>query len=123
MPIGTLIRKIARQSRYSVSAPPTSGPTANEAPMVAPYAASAPVRGAPAGEGVREQGQRAGEQHGRPDPLHGAGGVQHGQRAGERARGRGGREHDQPEREAPGGARSRSAHEPAPRTAVASVSV
>ena len=36
MPIGMLIRKIHCQSRPLVSAPPTSGPMANEAPMVAP---------------------------------------------------------------------------------------
>ena len=35
-PSGTLIRKIERQPKPLVSAPPTSGPTANEAPIVAP---------------------------------------------------------------------------------------
>jgi hypothetical protein len=44
IPIGRLMRKIQRQSSPLVSAPPTSGPTANEAPIVAPYAASAPAR-------------------------------------------------------------------------------
>jgi hypothetical protein len=34
------MRKIQRQPRAEVSAPPTSGPTANEPPIVAPYAAS-----------------------------------------------------------------------------------
>jgi hypothetical protein len=36
MPIGRLMRKIQRQSRPLVRAPPTSGPMANEAPIVAP---------------------------------------------------------------------------------------
>ena len=35
-PIGMLIRKIERQPKPLVSPPPTSGPTANEAPIVAP---------------------------------------------------------------------------------------
>ena len=35
-PIGMLMRKIHCQSRPLVSAPPTSGPMAKEAPMVAP---------------------------------------------------------------------------------------
>ena len=36
MPIGMLIRKIHCQSSPLVSRPPMSGPTANEAPIVAP---------------------------------------------------------------------------------------
>ena len=36
MPIGMLIRKIHCQSSPLVSTPPTSGPIANEAPIVAP---------------------------------------------------------------------------------------
>ena len=36
MPIGRLTRKIQRQSSPEVSAPPTSGPMANAAPIVAP---------------------------------------------------------------------------------------
>jgi hypothetical protein len=36
IPIGMLIRNTHCQSRPLVSAPPTSGPTANEAPIVAP---------------------------------------------------------------------------------------
>ena len=43
-PIGTLMRKIDCQPRPVVSAPPTSGPTANEPPMVAPQMAIAPAR-------------------------------------------------------------------------------
>jgi len=35
-PSGRLMRKIQRQSRAEVSAPPTSGPTAKEPPIVAP---------------------------------------------------------------------------------------
>ena len=35
-PSGRLMRKIQRQSSAEVSAPPTSGPTANEPPIVAP---------------------------------------------------------------------------------------
>jgi hypothetical protein len=35
-PTGMLMRKIHRQSRPLVSAPPTSGPNANDPPMVAP---------------------------------------------------------------------------------------
>jgi hypothetical protein len=35
-PIGMLTKKIQRQSSPLVSAPPTSGPTAKEAPIVAP---------------------------------------------------------------------------------------
>lgn len=46
-PIGTLIKKIARQSNNSVSNPPTSGPTANAPPIVAPYAARAVARWGP----------------------------------------------------------------------------
>ena len=43
-PIGRLTRKIHCQSRPLVSTPPTNGPSANDAPMAAPYAASAPAR-------------------------------------------------------------------------------
>jgi hypothetical protein len=43
-PIGRLMRKIQRRSRPLVRAPPTSGPTAKDAPIVAPYAARAPAR-------------------------------------------------------------------------------
>ena len=35
-PSGRLTRKMKRQSRPLVSAPPTSGPTANDAPIAAP---------------------------------------------------------------------------------------
>ena len=44
MPIGTLTRKIARQPNRAVSDPPMKGPSANEAPIAAPYAASAFAR-------------------------------------------------------------------------------
>jgi hypothetical protein len=44
MPIGMFTRKIQRQLRPLVIKPPTSGPTANDAPMVAPYTARAPAR-------------------------------------------------------------------------------
>ena len=43
-PIGTLTRKIARQPNSSVSPPPMNGPSANEAPIAAPKAASALAR-------------------------------------------------------------------------------
>ena len=36
MPIGMLIRNTQRQSSAVVSAPPTAGPIANDAPIVAP---------------------------------------------------------------------------------------
>jgi hypothetical protein len=36
MPIGTLRKKIDSQPIHSVSAPPTSGPTATATPIVAP---------------------------------------------------------------------------------------
>ena len=47
IPIGTLTKKIHRQPRVSVSAPPTSGPMATAAPTVAPHAAIARPRSAP----------------------------------------------------------------------------
>ena len=43
-PIGTLTRKIHSQPSPVVSAPPTSGPIANEPPIVAPQTAIAPAR-------------------------------------------------------------------------------
>src|SRR3954468_3458177 len=52
-PIGTLRKKMARQSSQLVSTPPTSGPTANEAPIVAPYAANALPREAGSGKASR----------------------------------------------------------------------
>ena len=36
MPIGTLTRNTHSQPSHSVSAPPTNGPSANDAPIVAP---------------------------------------------------------------------------------------
>ena len=38
------MRKIARQPKSSVSEPPMNGPSANDAPIAAPYAASALTR-------------------------------------------------------------------------------
>jgi hypothetical protein len=43
-PIGTLTRKIHSQPNASVSAPPTSGPTATANPVVAPQMPSAVPR-------------------------------------------------------------------------------
>ena len=47
MPIGTLTRKIASQPMPSVSTPPTSGPTATEAPVTAPQTPNAVPRSRP----------------------------------------------------------------------------
>ena len=47
IPIGTLTKKIASQPRPSVSTPPTSGPTATAAPVVAPHSPSAVPRSGP----------------------------------------------------------------------------
>ena len=47
IPIGTLTKKIHSQPRPSVSAPPTSGPTATAPPIVAPQAAIAVPRWGP----------------------------------------------------------------------------
>ena len=46
-PIGTLTKKIASQPIHSVSTPPTSGPTATAAPVVAPHRPSAVPRSRP----------------------------------------------------------------------------
>src|ERR671933_2553611 len=47
IPIGTLMRKIDSQPTDSVSSPPTSGPTATAAPVVAPHAPNAVPRSRP----------------------------------------------------------------------------
>ena len=47
IPIGTLTKKIHSQPRPSVSAPPTSGPTATAPPIVAPQAPIAVPRSRP----------------------------------------------------------------------------
>src|SRR5919199_4650938 len=47
IPIGTLMRKIDCQPTDSVSSPPTSGPTATAAPVVAPQAPNAVPRSRP----------------------------------------------------------------------------
>ena len=47
IPIGTLTKKIHSQPNPSVSAPPTSGPTATAPPIVAPQAAIAVPRSGP----------------------------------------------------------------------------
>ena len=47
MPIGTLTKKIASQPMPSVSTPPTSGPTATEAPVTAPQTPNAVPRSRP----------------------------------------------------------------------------
>ena len=47
IPIGTLTKKIASQPIASVSTPPTSGPTATAAPVVAPQRPSAVPRSRP----------------------------------------------------------------------------
>ncbi|WIB11636.1 hypothetical protein DEJ36_11870 [Curtobacterium sp. MCPF17_052] len=44
IPIGTLMRKIARHPTVSVSAPPTSGPTPIETPTTAPQTPTARAR-------------------------------------------------------------------------------
>ena len=46
-PIGTFTKKIHSQPRLSVSAPPTSGPTATAAPIVAPQMPKADARSRP----------------------------------------------------------------------------
>ena len=47
IPIGTLTKKIASQPMPSVSTPPTSGPTATAAPVVAPQRPNAVPRSRP----------------------------------------------------------------------------
>ena len=47
MPIGTLMKKIASQPMCSVSTPPTSGPIATAAPIVAPQIPNAVPRSGP----------------------------------------------------------------------------
>ncbi len=47
IPIGRLTRKIASQPMPSVSTPPTSGPTATEAPVTAPHTPNAVPRSRP----------------------------------------------------------------------------
>ena len=47
MPIGTLTKKMNSQPSHSVSAPPTSGPTATAAPVVAPQRPNAVPRSGP----------------------------------------------------------------------------
>ena len=49
IPTGTLTKNTQRQPRPSVMTPPTSGPTATDIPMVAPYIAIAVPRSLPAG--------------------------------------------------------------------------
>ena len=87
-PIGTLMRKIHCQPKPVVSAPPTSGPIANEPPIVAPQTAIAPARSLRLGIGGAEQRERDGEQDRRAEALHGAGGDERldapGGRAGDR---------------------------------------
>src|SRR5689334_8357207 len=45
-PIGTLIKNTHSHPRPSVNTPPANGPSANDAPIVAPYAANAFARSA-----------------------------------------------------------------------------
>ena len=47
IPIGTLTKKIASQPMPSVSTPPTSGPTATDAPVTAPQTPNAVPRSRP----------------------------------------------------------------------------
>ena len=87
-PIGTFTKKIHSQPRLSVSAPPTSGPTATAKPVVAPQMPNAVPRSL-GRELLGDQGERGGEHHRPADALEAAGDVQHRRRAGEAAQERG----------------------------------
>ena len=77
-----------------MSAPPTSGPTATAAPIVAPQTPKAVARSRPWNSWAISAG-RAGEHHRPADPLEAAGEVEHRGRAGEPAEQRGEAEEDQ----------------------------
>ena len=93
-PTGRLMKKIARQSTSSVSAPPSSTPMAAPAPPTAPQTPSALARSR-AVEGGRDDRQRGRGEHRGAEALAGAGGEQRGGVAGERRDERGGGEHAQ----------------------------
>ena len=74
-PTGRLMKKIARQSTSSVSAPPSSTPTAAPAPPTAPQTPSAWRARGPR-EGGHDDRQRGRREHRRAEALAGAGGEQ-----------------------------------------------
>ena len=76
MPIGTLMKKIDSQPMPSVSAPPTSGPMATAAPIVAPQIPNAVPRSRP-WKARGEQRQRGGEHRRAADALQRAREVEH----------------------------------------------
>src|SRR5690606_16505596 len=67
-PIGTLISSVARQDRYSVSAPPSRLPTAPPATLTAVHAASARVRRGPSSNVVVRRVSVVGARIAAPNP-------------------------------------------------------
>ena len=92
-PTGMLTKKTQRQSSASVMIPPTSGPDATAAPIVAPQIAIAPPMSGPLvlGSDQRERGR---EERRPADALQGAGDVEHGDVPGQAAEQRREREDD-----------------------------
>src|SRR5262249_24445210 len=66
--MGMLMNSNQRQLRYSVSAPPSSRPTTDARPAIAPYTPSALVRAGPAGSVVPGNDSPPGAARAAPQP-------------------------------------------------------
>src|SRR5215468_3897047 len=67
--IGTLMNSTQRQLAYSVSSPPTSRPTTEPSPAIAPYTPSALVLAGPAGNVVASSDSAHGAAKAAPQPC------------------------------------------------------
>ena len=99
-PIGRLTKKIQRQPAHSVSAPPTSGPIATAAPIVAPQIPKAVPRSRPWNSWVRMASETE-NMIAPPTPWSAAGEVQEERAGGGAAEGGGDRENHDPGEEDP----------------------